>query len=764
MKRILKLSLTLIFLLFTIFGLWVFRLDQTIKNKIDGNRFLPPTEFYSSSTKLTQKQTVFLHQIDDTFHQAQFRKRPPNSSLFPGDYSLWSPTQCQKNTYLKIPPETKHCLAFRDFNTSSQQIQLLVLEENHTQEHSKKKNEQKIASIYQGPPFKEIKQTLLPPLLFAQYIGNSPTQRKIVSLGSIPTHCKNALLAIEDSQFLEHSGISPLAILRAFWNLIKKQKITQGGSTITQQLVKVYFLNSERTFKRKIIEAVMALILEHRISKDDILELYTNSIYMGQQGVFQIRGFAAASEYYFNKPINKINLPQCALLAATLNSPGLFNPFTQPENSRNRRNHVLKRMAQFKMISSQQKDSAQKASLPQKPSSNLKDNASYYINAVRQKLKKLNISMKDGGRIYTSLDLNAQKTARQAINRQLNRLEKNRPQLKKSGHSLQASLISVDTATGHINALVGGRNYKKSHFNRVLESKRQIGSLMKPFVYLTALESLDENGNPITPLYQINDSIFTHSYEGQKWTPHNYNKKYLGPIPLYFALKNSLNVPTAKIGLQIGLEAIIDTAKRLKISSSLKPVPSLTLGAFEVSTWELARAYTAIARMGNLIDISLIQKIESLKGDTLYLNSPSIEQVVSPSVAAVLIGILKETLRTGTARSIGKWYGFNRIAAGKTGTTSDHRDAWFSGFTPRNLTIVWVGFDDNRSHKLTGASGAIPIWADYMRNTTLQYQDEDFNWPESVTPHFYSRENLQRWPLPELQWPDFQGIELIIKK
>ena len=750
MGPILKIFSVLFILLLGSMTFWVWQLSQTINNKINGNRFLPPTEFYSAPIKLEEGSLISLPHIEKLFRQAQFRKRDPLSPLHPGDYAFWSKDQCQKKTQLSIPESTNVCLIFRLFKTSPNQTQLVLLGQNN-----------EVLSTHQGPPFEKSLFSQTPPVLFAQYLGGSPTYRQVVSLGQVPTHCKNAVVAIEDHGFLEHSGINLTAIARAFWSLIKNRRITQGGSTITQQLVKVYFLNSQRTFRRKIKEAVMALILENQVSKDEILELYINSIYMGQQGLFQIRGFAAASQYYFGNSISGLNLQQCAMLAATLNSPGRFDPFKNPDQTTKRRNYIIERMAQSKMISSEQKKQAQLASLPPNPQTILQESAPYYVNSVREELKKLGISNKNGLRVYTSINLKAQKAARQAVTRQLKHLEKKHPQLKSHSSPLQASLVSVDIKTGQIQALIGGRNYKTSHFNRVLEAKRQVGSLIKPFVYLAALETVDENGDPFTPLSEVDDTPFTHKYEGQTWTPQNYKKKYYGTVPFYFALKNSLNVSTAKVGLKIGLDAIIDVVRRLGIEAPLKPVPSLTLGAFEISAWDLVKAYTAIARMGEGINLSLVERVESLDGELLYQVERKKMQMVAPEAVASLIGMLKQTLKTGTAKAIPKWYGFKALAAGKTGTTSDNRDAWFIGFTPDNLALVWVGFDDNHSHELTGASGAIPIWADYMRNTLSHKEDRDFHWPENTQRRFYPKEELEKWNLPELQWPEFKGVELI---
>jgi len=288
----------------------------------------------------------------------------------------------------------------------------------------------------------------------------------------------------------------------------------------------------------------------------------------------------------------------------------------------------------------------------------------------------------------------------------------------------------VDLKTAQILAMVGGREYRQTQFNRITDSFRQVGSVMKPFVFLTALESLTPEGKPYSPLTLLDDSPFTHRYQGQVWQPKNYDNKYSGRIPLFYALKESLNVPTARLATEIDLNSVVEVSKRVGIESALEPLPSLSLGAFELRPWEVAQAYSTLGRMGSYLPIHFIQSITDLNGEVQFLSSHSTEQVLAPETAAVLVGMMKQTMISGTARSSKAW-GFTRPSAGKTGTTSDSKDAWFAGFTPDVLSIVWVGYDDNTPHGLTGASGALPIWLEFMKSYSDRYPERDFDWPQA---------------------------------
>ncbi len=649
-------------------------------------------------------------------------------TLQPEDYTLGTIGDCATIRWPGVEDieRMSRCLIFRPSTNgqggSPHEYSILFSEDNE------------VLGVFRGSPAVPIESLTLDPQLFAQYIGDAPIIRRYVSLGQTPLVCLDALLAIEDSGFLEHQGVSITGLTRALISNILNRGPKQGGSTITQQLVKNYFLTPEKTIKRKVIEIGMSLVLEARFSKEDILETYINIIYLGQNGSFQVRGYGAASQFYFGKPLERLNLSECSLLAAIVNSPGLFNPFTKPENATKRRNKVLARMRSLNMISDDTYKETLKSELPKKPDRLLDDPAPYFIQASLKQIKELDISTEDGLKVYTSLDLDKQEAAQNAVEAGLKHIEKHQSKVKKllkEKKKLQSVLIAGDPSTGRVQALIGGRNYRSSQFNRAIEAHRQVGSVMKPFVYLTALESLDETGNPYTPMTLLQDEKLIHRYDGQKWTPQNYDGKYRGQVPMFYALKESLNIPTARLGLRVGTESVVDTARRIGISSPINALPSLFLGAYELYPWEVLQAYSGLSRMGSITSMTLIDRLESLDGKELWRYELKSEQNFAPENVAVLVGMMKQTVENGTGQFTRAW-GFKKVAAGKTGTTNETKDAWFAGFTPFHTAIAWVGYDDNSSSGLTGASGAIPIWSIYMRNATKSDPDEDFAWPEST--------------------------------
>ncbi len=691
-------------------GLWVFELNREILKSSSRSWFPPPVEYYSATTTLTNK---------------------------PGDSPFESPP---KKSYPRFHPEKHPRKSLQRDPHQSQKHQ----ENLKTQGHQ----------------------------LFAQFYNEKPVLRQILTLGEIPLFCLQAITAIEDNRFLDHGGINFTSIFRATLKNIINIGFVEGGSTITQQLVKNYFLTPQRTIKRKLKEIIMAMLLELRLDKDEILQHYLNVIYMGQSGPFEVRGYGSASQHYFGKTLASLNLPECALMAAIVNSPGRFDPSRHSERARQRRHRVLRKMAELNMIEEDEREQADKFPLPTGIKKGLSQPPFYYLQAVRRELKNLNIDSSKGLKVYTHLDIFAQESAHQSLRQQMPLIENfSTEQLKKqmeqmegklrrqtknpirgkklfpTGHhaeDLQALLISIRLDNASIVALEGGRGYKKTQYNRALDAHRQVGSIMKPFVYLAALESIDENGQPYTPLTLLNDTPFTHKYEGQTWKPQNYQRDFKGSVPLFYALKNSINIPTARLGLQVGLSSVMDVTKRLGVKSKIIPLPSLVLGAFELYPLEVAEAFTTIARGGNFSSISTISRVESLQGDLLYQRDLKNEIRVAPESAATLIGMLKQTVTTGTARSLSSWRGWTRPTAGKTGTTNHTKDNWFVGFTPYVLTVVWVGYDDNRPTGLTGASGALPLWWSFMKKYGSTFPADDFLWPENTSSYEYSIEDLAK--------------------
>ncbi len=728
MKKFVLYGLTALTLIIILLLSWFIHLNRVISSRLAERQFAPPVDLYSAPEKIIKGQKFDKVFLTDILRRHKYRQREPQQVLREGDYSILAEDACGELLGDKLPNGTVRCLSMvtraHSFGPTRESVhQLIAMDEDAL-----------ILEVFDGEPLEPQLFIELEPELFAQFYGSTPILRQITQLKDTPVQCLNALLAIEDSAFLEHKGFSITGMGRALLRNIRGGRFGQGGSTLTQQLVKNYFLTSERTIKRKVTEIAMSLILEAHLNKDEILETYLNVIYLGQNGPFQIRGYGSAARHYFSKDLEELDLPECALMAAIVNSPGLFNPFTNPDRAKLRRSKVLARMRELKMIGEEEEKLAGAAVLPKKPPEVLTETAPYFVDAVLNQLQTLKIDSEKGLRVYTTLNRRAQQLATKSAARSLERIEKDFKKVreqKEKKNLLETCLISADPNSGFIQALVGGRGYKVSQFNRAISGHRQVGSIMKPLVYLAALENVTPEGNPYTPLTPVEDVKFTYKYEGQKWSPENYDKKYRGTIPMYRGLKDSLNAATASVGVSVGLSSVVDIARRLGIDSKLLPLPSITLGAFELYPIEVLRAYTTLARTGSKIDLSFIRTVEDLDGNLVYAHHYKEEMATAPENVAVLVGMMKQTLETGTAR-VAKLWGFHHPAAGKTGTTSDARDSWFAGFTPYHVAIVWLGYDNNEPHGLTGASGALPIWTDYMKNYATHFPAIDFPLPENT--------------------------------
>ena len=735
-SRIKLLLLGLLTLFIIALGLALYT-DQSIRKQVSEKRFLAPTKYYSSPKKFFINQVYSLESIEDYFSSQHYRKRSFGSPMSPGDYAIGDEEQCKQAIDTKN--DLHYCITFR--SRFANKLYFLSLNEWN-----------QLNAVFSGDQFTPVLFAEAEASVFAQYLGDKPTQQIHSPLGEIPRYCLEAVLAIEDPYFLEHRGVSPRGILRAFVTNIQKARWSQGGSTITQQLVKNYFLSPEKTISRKIKEILISLIFEFRVSKDDILETYLNIIYLGQNGVFEVRGYKAAAEHYFQKPLSELNLADCSLLAAIINSPGRYNPIRHPERAKERRLRVLTKMKEHNMVFDEEFEEAKQAPLPTKIKTQITASAPYYVDAVNKKLKQLGYTELYGLNIFTALDPEAQSLAEKAVRNGIQYFEKNLAHIKKikeNGHNLQAALLSSNPLSGEITAIVGGRNFSSSPFNRAIESQRQVGSVFKPIVYLTALKNVDETDSPYTPLTLINNSPFRYEYEGQVWEPNNYSKKFSPPVPLFFALKESLNVPTARLATTVGLNKIITTARELGVTSTLKEYPSISLGAFELNPLEVLQAYSTLASLGEKRELRILKKVTNQSGDILFEESFYKERVGDVEDYAILISMMKETLTSGTG-AYSRKMGFTHIAAGKTGTTSDTKDAWFAGFTPFHVAVTWIGYDDQgQSHGLTGASGALPIWTNYMRDISKKYSNVDWSFPESVHKETLSSEKLLELEIPQ---------------
>ena len=579
----------------------------------------------------------------------------------------------------------------------------------------------------------------LEPMEIARLYGKEREARELISYKETPKPLVDAIIVTEDRRFFQHGGMDWKGILRALWVDIRHGKILQGGSTITQQLAKNYFLRPDRSISRKVQESLIAFILEGLYSKEDILEMYMNEIYMGQQGGASINGMGEAARYYFGHGVRNLSLAEAALLAGLIRAPNLYSPFLHPDRARKRRDFVLKKMLRAGLISPDAYEKAVKepVTLPTFPG--ISRDKLYYVDFLKRQLEKFYPARAltgQGLRIFTALRPEFQEAAVQAVRNGLKKLERRYPSLKRHGKPLQAALIAIQPETGKILAMVGGRNYAKSPFNRAVDAHRQPGSLFKPIAYLTALST-------VTPATVIPDTAVHYAVRGKPWTPRNYDGRYHGRVTVRTALEFSLNAATVNLATRIGLKKIIKTARRLGLSSRLEPYPSLPLGAFEVTPIELARAYCPFANGGRLPTLLTFRDVVNEEGKTEQKRDISMKVICGPAKAYLVTSILEGVVRHGTARNL-KRMGIRFPCAGKTGTTSGYRDSWFAGYTQDLLTIVWVGFDDNANTHLSGSTGAMALWAEFMKRVRSRLNPRPFTRPRGV---------VTQWVTVDVDWP-----------
>lgn len=575
----------------------------------------------------------------------------------------------------------------------------------------------------QPAPFIELE-----PEEISRFFGPERESRRLVSLSRLPRHLIRAVLAAEDGDFFRHPGIDPWGILRAAYTNLRQRAVVQGGSTITQQLAKSYFLTPERTFSRKLKELLIAFVLEARYKKETILEIYLNEIYLGQNGSASVNGVGEAADHYFGKKAEDLSLPEAALLAGLIKAPNRYNPIHYPELSRTRRDQVLSAMRKRGWISQQELVAAWRRPVRTTSRDSAGRSAPFFTDYLSQQLTALYPAsdlVKLGLSVYTTLDPRVQEAAETALSHGLKRLEEADPRLLRPGEKrLQGAVIVMRPKTGQILAMVGGRDYGQTQFNRAVAARRQPGSTFKPFVYLAALDSF-------TPASWLSNEPKTYRVGGQSWTPKNFDGRAGGQVRFRTALAQSINLPTVDLATRLGLEKVVETARSLGFTAPLSPYPSLALGAFEVTPLELARAYCALAADGVLPFPMSLRGVVDENGRVLERHHVAIKSVTTPAKAYLMSSLLRSVVTQGTARSLAN-QGIDFPVAGKTGTSNDSRDAWFVGYTPELLALVWVGFDDGTSLHSTGAGSALPIWAELMRSIPWQHSGGWFTMPPGL--------------------------------
>jgi penicillin-binding protein 1B len=676
------------------FAVWLGYLDYTVRRQFEGQRWELPSHVYARPVEIYAGASLTGQRLLNALEELQYRPDPSLST--PATYARKG-----EDFLVRTRP-----FRFWDKNEPSRRIRITL-------------SGGVVTGLYDLTSGNALAIARLDPIHIGSFYPSRKEDRILIKLADAPPLLVNGLLAMEDRDFYAHHGVSPKAIVRAMWANLKALGFVQGGSTITQQLAKNFYLDSRRTLLRKINEAFMALIVDARYGKDEILEAYLNEIYLGQDGARAIHGFGLASEFYFSRTLAELKLQHVALLVALVRGPSYYDPRQNPEHMLEHRNLVLDTMAATGVVSAAETEAAKKQPLDVvKASHHAVARYPAFLDLVRRQLRE---EYKDedlsstGLRIFTTLELDAQQQLEAAIAETLPRLER-----QYRLENLETAAIVTQRANGEVVALAGGRDPAEAGFNRALDALRPIGSLIKPVVYLTALTQPSK----YTATTLLSDAAIRLKNElGAVWMPKNYDGKEHGIVPLHVALAESYNLATARLGLEMGVPRIVKTLRQLGVERHVDPYPSMLLGAEEMSLMDVAHMYQTLAGEGFVMPLRSIQAVLSGDGTPLQRYALTVHQGVESGPVHILDTLLQEVVRAGTAEPVNNVLPRYYNAAGKTGSTNDLRDSWFAGFTGDYSGVVWVGRDDNQSAKLSGARGALPIWANLFKRISREPLD-----------------------------------------
>ncbi|MDN3701074.1 penicillin-binding protein 1B [Vibrio artabrorum] len=695
-----KVGLALIALLLFI-GIY---LDSVVKQRFEGQLFDLPTVVYARVLDLSPGTSISLIKVKNELDVLNYRK--VSSPRHPGEYSSSS----TKIEMIRRPFE------FVDGLEMDRHVMLYF-------------NGNELTRIQSLDKKGDMGYLRIEPKMLGMLEKGNDEQRLFLKRNQFPEVMVDALLATEDRNFYQHDGVSPLAIARAMVVNLKAGRTVQGGSTLTQQLAKNLFLSSERTLWRKLREAYIALILDHRYSKDRILEAYLNEVYLGQNGGEAIHGFGLASRLYFGQPIQELRIDQLALLVGMVKGPSYYNPVRYPERAKTRRDLVLRLLMQQDILTPRQYEEAASRDLDIQDNPRIARRQPAYFQQVSIELKKYvgdRFEAQKGIRVFTSLDPVSQDKLEKSIARKV-------PELSKTaGNKLEGAAIAVDRSTGEIRAMVGGKRTGYDGFNRALNASRPIGSLVKPAIYLTALE----HPQKYTLATTLKDTpLSLKGSKGSVWSPRNFDRKFRGDVPLYVALSKSYNVPTVRLGMQLGIDNVSKTLEKLGVNKDeIRPVPSMFLGAFSLTPFQVAQMFQTITNSGRIAPLSALRSVVDNEGNVLYQSIPKVSQRVDQQAAWLTTYAMKRVVSEGTGRFLQGQFSSAGLA-GKTGTSNDSRDSWFVGVDGRDVTTIWLGRDDNKPTKLTGSSGALRVYASYLKQRSPE--PLLLPWPTGiVTTHF----------------------------
>ena len=680
-----RLWIRIVVVLAILLAAYVTYLDFQVRHQFDGKRWSLPARVYARPLELYAGLELGADQFAAELKALSYR--PVRSPLSPGQFS-----RNRETIHLISRPFT-----FWDGQEESHNIRVTFAGNS-------------LAGLTDGRSGQAVSLVRLDPVLVGSFYPAHNEDRVLLQLDAVPVSLTDALIAIEDRGFYSHHGVAPLAILRALVANLRAGNVVQGGSTLTQQLVKNFFLTSKRSLTRKLNEAIMALLLEWHYHKDEILEAYLNEVYLGQDGKRAIHGFGLASYFYFDRPLAELSVDQYALLVGLVKGASYYNPRRHPERARDRRNLVLDVMLDLELI--EPREAAQAKSRPLGVSKSRRkaiNTFPAFLDLVRRQLQRDyrdDDITSEGLSIYTTLDPQVQWQLERVLATRLKTLESARGL---PAGTLQTAAVVTSVQGGEVLALAGGRQSGFAGFNRALDARRQVGSLLKPAVYLTALEQPQD----YTLATLLDDSPLTYTARnGDVWEPGNYDKINHGDVPLYQALSHSYNISTARLGLALGIETIIGTLQNLGVEQPLNPYPSLVLGAVEMSPLQVTRLYQTFASGGFRTPLRAISAVLAADKTPLQHYALSVRSAVQPAANFLITTAMQFAVREGTGQAIYQVLPESQAVAGKTGTTDDLRDSWFAGFTGDRLGVVWIGRDDNKSTGLTGSSGALRVWRD----------------------------------------------------
>jgi penicillin-binding protein 1B len=712
-----------------IFTFYYLKFSRMIDARLSGRVLQNTTQIFSAPTQISDGQAWSVGDLVMYLQRSGYRPQADENSL--GDYTV------SGNTVDIRPSKLSY---FGSSNALAVQFSGKAI--------------RSIRPLGGGP---DLGAAEIEPELITNLFDSAREKRRPVRYEDLPPVLVQAILSAEDKRFFEHPGFDFIRIFGAAWADLRHSQHMQGASTITMQVARTYFLTTDRTWKRKLSEAMFSFELEQRFTKQQIFEMYANEVYLGNRGSFGIRGFAEASVAYFGKDLRQLSLSECAFLAGLIRAPNYYSVSDRhPERAAQARDRVLTQMAENKYITEADVQEAKRDPLVLARTSVVGSEAPYFVDMVKDHLLE-KYSEQDlvssNYRVYATLDPLLQRAAAAAVDigmknvdallaKKYERARKAHPKKVEVVPQAQVALVALDPRTGEIKALIGGRDYGQSQLNHAL-AHRQPGSVFKPFVYAAAFNNAVDGAQPVvTPATTVDDEPTVFEFDGQEYTPNNYGERFMGNVTVRQALTNSLNVATVKVAEMVGYGRVVQIARQMGLGSNIRPTPAVALGAYELTPVEVAGAYTAFATIGTRAEPMFVKSVVGAGGNSLEKSTPVNKLVLDPRVAYLVDSILKDVINKGTGAQV-RARGFTLPAAGKTGTS---RDGWFAGFTNNLVCIIWIGFDDNRDLGLQGGTTAAPMWADFMiRATALPgYRDvKDFDKPEGVDSILIDSDTLQ---------------------